>query len=32
MNVWYEEDDKVAGNEFTTCIIDFMKKYTHYKK
>jgi hypothetical protein len=30
--VWHEEDGEGAGNKFTTCIIDCIKKDMHYKK
>lgn len=30
--VWHEGDGKVSSNEFTTCIIDFIKKNLKYKK
>jgi len=30
--VWHEEDGKGAANEFTTCIIDCLKKNMHYRK
>lgn len=30
--IWHKEDGKGAANEFTTCVIDCIKKNMHYKK
>lgn len=32
MHVWHEGYGKDMANEFTTCIVNFNKKNTHYKK